>query len=191
MITRNELFRAIPLFDSGLTDKEINSFSVKHKQGKGLVRYLYGYAETEEENRTMRTYIVRDNKNDEFVGYYSLKAGMISINEQRVEGKVLFDTMPGIEIANFAVNDTYISKYDEIKGCGIMIFYDLIMPIIYDVSEKIGVNLIYIFSLPFDALINRYSKYGFKRLSSDQEKALHKRVKPNYDTGCIFMYQEL
>ncbi|MBR5341368.1 MAG: hypothetical protein IK151_05530 [Erysipelotrichaceae bacterium] len=191
MITRNELFRAIPLFDSGLTDKEISSFSVKHKQGKGLVRYLYGYAETEEENRTMRTYIVRDNKNDEFVGYYSLKAGMISINEQRVEGKVLFDTMPGIELANFAVNDTYISRYDEIKGCGIMIFYDLIMPIIYDVSEKIGVNLIYIFSLPFDALINRYSKYGFKRLSSDQEKALHKRVKPNYDTGCIFMYQEL
>lgn len=46
---RNELFKAIPIFDSSLRNDEITSFSVKHKEGEGLVKYLYGFAEKDEE----------------------------------------------------------------------------------------------------------------------------------------------
>ena len=191
MITRNNLFNAVPIFESGLTDDEIREFSVRYKEGEGLVNYLYGYAENDEQNNVMRTYIVRDNKTNELVGYFSLKAGMISINEQKIEEKEYFDTRPGIELANFAVNDTYVSKHEEVRGCGISIFNGLIIPIVFDVAEKIGVKMIYIFSLPIESLMARYSKYGFKRLTSKQEEELHKRLKPNYDEGCIFMYQEL
>ena len=191
MESRNDLFKAIPIFDSGLTDDEIRSFSVKHKDGFGLVQYLYGSAEVEEENNVMRTYIVRDNYSNEFVGYFSLKAGMISINEQKIGNDDFFDTRPGIELANFAVNSSYTAKHKELRGCGRIIFDLLIVPIIEEVSMKVGVKYIYIFSLPFETLMKRYGDYGFKRLTSRQEEELHRRLKPNYDEGCIFMYQEL
>lgn len=103
MENRNEtLFKTIPIFNADLTDEEIKLFSVKHKDGKGLIKYLYGIAESEEESNVMRTYIVRDNYTDEFVGYFSLKAVMISINEQRIMEKEYFYTRPFIELANFA-----------------------------------------------------------------------------------------
>ncbi len=191
MESRNELFRAIPIFDSALNDEEISSFSVGHREGQGLVDYLCGFAEAEEEKNLMRTFIVRDNKTDELVGYFSLKAGMISINETKVGDYDRFDTMPGVELANFAVNRSYISKHNSMKGCGKIIFKDLIIPIIRDASERIGVRLIYIFALPEQTLIERYKDYRFKRLKPEQEDALHKRLKPNYDENCIFMYQEL
>ena len=89
------------------------------------------------------------------------------------------------------MNDAYVSKHEEVRGCGISIFNGLIIPIVFDVAVKIGVKMIYIFSLPIESLMVRYSKYGFKRLTSKQEEELHKRLKPNYNEGCIFMYQEL
>lgn len=191
MGNRNELFNAIPIFNFGLTDQEIREFSIRNKQGQGLVNYLHGYAESDEDRKIMRTYIIRDSDTNEFVGYFSLKAGMISINEQKIGEKEYFDTLPGVELANFAINDTYIKKHPSMKGCGRIIFDLLIVPIIEEVSNKIGVKIIYIFSLPIDSLIDRYIDYGFMRLASKEENELHRRLKPNYDENCVFMYQEL
>ena len=174
-----------------MTDEEIRSFTVKYKEAQGLSDYLKGFAEADEEKGVMRTYIIRDNDSDELVGYFSLKAGMISINETKIGNKEYFDTIPGVELANFAIDGAYVQNHKEAKGYGKIVFEKLIVPIIADVSKKIGIKLIYIFSLPFDSLISRYEKYGFKRLTSKQEEELHKRIKPNYDEGCIFMYQEL
>ena len=139
----------------------------------------------------MRTYIIRDCDTNEFVGYFSLKAGMISINEQKIGEKEYFDTLPGVELANFAINDTYIKKHPSMKGCGRIFFDLLIVPIIEEVSKKIVVRIIYIFSLPIDSLIDRYIDYGYMRLASKEENELHRRLKPNYDENCVFMYQEL
>lgn len=188
---RNELFRAIPIFDSNLTDKELSDFSVRYNAGEGLVKYLWGFAEKDESDNVMRTYIVRDNKTDELVGYFSLKAGMISVNETKYDDRDMFDTMPGVELANFAINNSYMARHKSMRGCGLMIFDEIILSVIEEVSEKIGIKLIYIFALPLDSLIERYREYGFKRLPSKQEDELHKRLKPKYDESCIFMYQEL
>ena len=71
----------------------------------------------------MRTYIVRDQVTDEIAGYFAIKAAMMSVNERkkvdRRTGKerIYFDTMPGIEIANFAVNETYIEHNGLSEKC--------------------------------------------------------------------------
>ena len=77
------------------------------------------------------------------------------------------------------------------RGLGINIFSHFIQPLIEDVSKRVGVKVIYLFSLPFERLIRRYMQYGFERLETDDETDLHKRLKPRYDEGCVFMYQML
>ena len=146
----------------------------------------------------MRTYLVRDNVTDECVGYFSLKAGLISMNEIEVEiedsetgeHKIVreFDTLPGVELANFAVNSSYINAYPYLKGVGYVIFTEFIIPMIEEAAKYIGVKMVYLFALPHDRLIGRYQRYGFRRLPEEQENDLHRRLKPRYDESCRFMY---
>ena len=167
------------------------NFSVRDGRGEGLVYYLQHDAFPDEEAGVMRTYLVRDNRTSELAGYFSLKAGFVSFNEMETEAGARFDVLPGVELANFAVNDGYIQKNPDSKGAGAIIFKRLIVPIIENVSKQVGVKVIYIFALPVEALIHRYIQYGFKRLEPDQEIDVHKRIKPRYDEGCIFMHQIL
>ena len=190
-ILQNDLFYCNHLGVSENDEKDVLSFSVKDSNGEGLVRYLRYMAFPEEDAGTMRTYIVRDNFSSELVGYFSVKAGLISVNEVHTEDEETFDTIPGVEIANFAVNDTYLQNNPELKGTGLIIFNDFIVPVIQEASKSVGVKIVYIFALPFERLINRYREYGFLRLDSTSEDELHKRLKPNYDENCIFMFQQL
>ena len=171
--------------------RDILNFSARDERGEGLVSYLQHFAFSDEEEGTMRTYLVRDKRTSKLVGYFSLKAGLVSLNETKTEMGVAFDVLPGIELANFAVNDGYIKKNPDLRGLGISIFAKFIRPLVKNVSERVGVKVIYLFALPFDGLIRRYSQYGFERLESDDETDLHKRLKPRYDEGCVFMYQML
>jgi len=72
-----------------------------------------------------------------------------------------------------------------------MIFDKLIVPTIEKGAEYIAVRFIYIYALPYKGLMDNYEKYGFRRLRGPVEEELHKRLKPIYDRGCIFMYQGL
>ena len=179
------------MFFITMRDDIINHFYIKEKAGIGLERYLKLFAFPDEDNSIMRTYLVRSCETDELVGYFSLKAGLISGNEQERDGHVEFDTLPGVELANFAVNSAYIDAHPDYKGIGAIIFSDFIVPIIEQISRKIGVRVVYIFALPIEKLINRYEAYGFKRLDEKSEGSLHARLKPIYDESCIFMYQHL
>ena len=53
----------------------------------------------------------------------------------------------------------------------------------------VGLQVIYIYALPQDKLIEHYKTMGFNRLDEEDEKFVHQHVKPKYDDGCIFMYQ--
>jgi len=182
-------------------EADIATFTVRDEKGEGLREYIQNYAISDENAGTMRTYIVRDNYSSELVGYFSLKAGLISMNEHEEEipdnetgsstTVTMFDTVPGVELANFAVNDTYIRNHPALKGVGLVIFEQFIMPLIARASEIIGTKVLYIFALPYDDLIARYMDYGFMRLDDPYEDELHKRLKPSYDQSCIFMYQIL
>ncbi len=191
VIKQNDLFACAHLGASDLDEKDIMQFTVKYPTGQGLVRYIQLRAFSDEDRGIMRTYIVRDRRSNELVAYFSLKAGLISLNEGIENDEVIFDTLPGVEIANFAVNNTYMKKHSGLKGVGKVIFTDFIVPVIQEVSANIGIRLIYIFALPVPDLIDRYDKYGFVRLDLKSEEELHRRLKPKYDSNCIFMYQLL
>ena len=192
----NKLFQSKTMYvcqidEADLSDDKLLAFSVKYKIAENLVTYLQKFAEIEEESNLMRTYIVRDNIDNELVGYFSLKAGMVSIDEKKGESKSSFNTHPGIEIANFAINNTYLKNHKHMKGCGKTIFIDFIMPIVDITASLIGVRDIYLFALPNKNLINLYESYGFSRLDKEDEELLHARLKPRYDAQCIFMFQKI
>ena len=190
-ILQNDLFYCNHLGVSENDEQDIQTFSVKDSTGQGLVNYIQNYAFPDENEGTMRSYIVRDLRSGELVGYFSLKAGLISLNEVTTDEGIVFDTLPGVELANFAVNYEYLKQHKALKGVGKVIFTDFIHPVIGETAKSIGIKLIYIFALPVDRLINRYKEYGFARLDLQSEDELHKRLKPQYDEDCIFMYQLL
>lgn len=198
-LIRSEMFYIEHLDPKSEKDiSDISNFCVDDPKGQGLDIYLKEWSCHDEENKEMRTYLVRDLRTSELVGYFSLKAGSISLNEEKHEVKDSdtgenrmiheFDTFPGVELANFAVNSNYIKAYPYQKGVGYVIFNKLIIPVINLAASYIGIKILYIFALPYEKLIRRYEDYGFKRLSGYDEAALHKRLKPRYDEYCKFMY---
>ena len=60
-----------------------------------------------------------------------------------------------------------------------------------NVADLVGVKCLYIYALPEEKLIRYYNSLGFVRLPLDAETFVHTHVKPAYDQGCIFMYQEV
>ena len=200
-ILRTDLFFCNHLGVMEEDEKDIMNFTIRNTRGMGLLNYIQKVAFADEDNGVMRTYIVRDIRTSELVGYFSLKTGLISLNERTIEvndknsgisiQKTLFDTLPGVELANFAINDTYIRRHPDMKGVGFVIFESFILPIIRKTSEHVGLKILYLFSLPYDELIERYKQYGFSRLKNPYEDELHRRLKPQYDQSCKFMYQIL
>lgn len=198
-ILRSEMFYIEHLDPQSEVDlTAIEEFSIDAPEGQGLDIYLKECSCLDEVNREMRTYLVRDMQTDELVGYFSLKAGLISLNETEAEvedsdtgeRKIVreFDTLPAVELANFAVNSNYIKAYPYQKGIGYVIFKKFIIPIINKAASYVGVQMVYIFALPYDKLISRYERYGFRRLPEEDENDLHRRLKPRYDESCKFMY---
>ena len=190
-ILENELFYCEHISGSDKTKAELKEFTVKENTGHGLVNYLQHYALDDECLREMRTYLVRDKRTKEIVGYFSLKAGMVSVNEKRKLFHKEFDNVAGIELANFAVNNSYKESHKDYVGIGQIIFYYFIMPIVRNVSQQIGARILFIFSLPYKNLMAYYETLHFSRLSASEEYFVHKRIKPRYDRDCVFMCQTI
>ena len=170
---------------------DVRTFEISHPEtGQGLELYLKKQAWLDEHMGMMRTYLVRFKPTNECVGYFSLKAGLVSMNEEQFQEAVTFDTMPGVELANFAINNAFVKKHNA-KGLGYLLFSKLIAPFVLEHAKTLGIYMIYLFALPFPRLIRAYANYGFKRLSPRDENLLHQRLKPAYDESCIFMYQLL
>lgn len=176
------------------SEKE-NIFFINKKSGKGLEIYLKESAINDENINENRTYIVRDKVTREIVGYFSLKMGIISTNERKtVSSKVSFDTIPAIELANFAMNDNYKQSHEGERIAykpGKIIFVNFILPIAKEISKYIGAKALFVFALPEKKLLSYYKSLNFSRLSKESENKLHNRLRPNYDKGCIFMWQSL
>ena len=197
-LLRNKWFYCDHLGTYARDAQDIQQFTVRNPEiASGLANYLKNHAFADEANNAMRTYLVREYMTDELVGYFSIKSGMVSLNEREITDEsgntqITFDTLPGLEIANFAINETYLKSHSEWKGIGIMIFNHFIRTLADQVAVISGTTVLYIFALPFDSLIERYQKvYSFLRLDKSEEDDLHKRLKPHYDQSCIFMYQML
>jgi len=172
------------LLDSPVNRQLIERFVVPNN-ARGLESYLKSQAENDENNNGSRTFLIKDAATGKLACYFSLRTGLIAV--RREDG--LFDTIPGIELANFAVNDAYRSEGSKIAKIGFHVFDKFILPIVKNVADLIGVQCLYIYALPKEKLIRYYTSLGFMRLPSDAESFVYSHVKPAYDRGCIFMYQ--
>lgn len=152
---------------------------------------IFSPALCEEELSKARTYIVENCKTGELIAYFTLKAGLVGIKQSRAPYRKKFDAVPGIEVANLAVNEIYKKKHKDFSGIGFMVFNDFILPKVEAARKIIGVKILYCYALPHEKLIERYHDYGFAQLASYQQRFIEKRFQPKYDRGCVFMYQNL
>ncbi len=190
-LIENEIFYCEPLLASEKNLQRIQSFHVAAETGLGLEMYLKRYAVSDELSHEARTYLVKDNISHEIVGYFSLKTGMVASRKKWSPFQLEIDSLPAVELANFAVNSAYKAAHKEQTGIGSIIFIDFILPIIKMASERVGICIVYIFALPYSPLIKYYETLNFRRLSRVEEAFIHRNYKPRYDRGCIFMSRPL
>lgn len=185
-ILDTEDFTIEHIFDSSENEKLISEFSALNG-AEGLENYLKNQASSDEENLYARTYLIKDSVTGELAAYFSLRSGLITVQAYHET----FDTIPAVELSNFAVNKNYRNNHPETSMFGAFILKKFILPLAQMMSQYIGTSSLYIYALPDEKLIEHYTKLGFTRLSKKQEKFVQNHVKPKYDEGCVFMFQNL
>ena len=183
----NKTFYIRHLLDSDSDVVDIQSFSINQPSAKGLEIYLKNEASKDEVMSLARTYLIKSKQTDEIAAYFTLRNGLFTLEIPESS----FVTIPAIELSNFAVNSSFRSSHPEIEEIGSTVLADFVLPIADFLRHFSGAKALYIYSLPQEKLIKHYEKLGFMRLEKDEEKFVHQHVKPEYDTGCIFMYQIL
>lgn len=121
-LPENELFCCEHLRETKEQKSLIKNFRVQYKQCEGLSIFLKHRALIEENNSLARTYLVLDKETKELVAYFTLKAGLMSQNDFSIEKPSCFDSIPGVEISNFAVNYNYKLAHNEYEGLGKIVF---------------------------------------------------------------------
>lgn len=134
-----------------------------------------------------RTSLVKDKSTDELAGYFSLRSGLITIQACHEH----FYTIPAVEFSNLAINGEYREKHKDKKHLSYVFLQSFILPLPQTMSHYVGTTSLYIYALPDEKLIEHYTKLGFVRLPKKQERFVQNHVKPKYDEGCVFMFQNL
>ena len=165
-------------------DDDVSEFSVN--RGKGLESYLKNCALADELSGDSRTYLVMKRNSNTLIGYFSLRTGLIPVKRDNSDE---FDTYSGIELANFAVNDTTRKEITDISKLGVYIFNSFIFPLVDDISKLVGAEYLYIYALPEEKLMEYYKTMGFELFPREAEEYIYHHTKPYYDKGCRFMYQ--
>ena len=173
--------------NGSIENKQLVNGFIASNNARGLESYLKFQADIDENSNGSRTYLVKDAETRKLACYFSLRSGLIAIMRE----DDLFDTIPAVELANFAVNDSYRAESRKIVKIGFHVFDKFILPIVRSVADLVGVKYLYIYALPEERLIRYYNSLGFVRLPHDAEAFVYSHVKPAYDQGCIFMYQEV
>lgn len=188
-----------------LTDAEVHyllDFDMKKKHiasgAGGVLNYLRkidaygGYwgssALNDNKSNSSKTYLVFDNNAGKckLCAFFTLKPGLVPFHTKNDD----FETTAAIELVNFAVNVKYRSKLK--KQIGTITFVDFIMPIVKEVQQIVGAQILYIYALPIKKLIKNYkNNYQFDQLTPVEEAFVHSHVKPEYDKKCKFMYMHI
>lgn len=201
-----------PLRSNPKNKELINNFVIEreekyrniHNQIIGLEAYLKHCAWEDDESGQIRAYVIKPYFSDEIIAYFAIRAGMVSVDSELrnferefnalQEGtKLVPDTIPGIEISHFAVNDAYRKKHSKngtsLKGLGKYLYPEFIYPIIHKVTLLLGVNILYLYAAGDEKLKNYYEKvFGFSRLKYDEKIV---PVTSYYDDNCEFMFRLL
>ena len=160
------------------------SFSACHNE-TGLERYLKDQALLDEEKNDARTYLVFDATNDQLAGYFSLRTCLVPYpcGEREIH------TWPAVELSNFARNAGYRPGVSAVKDLGAYVLVNFVWPLVHKVSLVIGAKFLCLYALNRPTLIAHYEKLGFSQIREDIAKLVYERTKPQYDQGCVFMFQ--
>jgi len=172
----------------------IIAFQGMREDGRSMELYLVKFAIEDEKEGLARTYLVKDRETGEIVCFFSLKAGMISINDtgRKLFGKnESFGTVPGMELSHLAMNGAYVREHQQAKGLFVDIFDSFIIPIVKAAQEMIGLRYLYVFAINRESLIEYYKMLGFRRLKPEDEEKLNIRIRPHYNKDCIFMFMKI
>lgn len=191
MRLEHDIFYCENLLANEKNIKLLRTFHVEKETGAGLEAYLKRMAINDEAMHYARTYLVIDKTDNTLVGYFSLKAGTVATRIKKRFFHLEMDSIPAIELANFAVNDNYKTSHENRNGLGEIIFFYFILPICRSASDYVGINTLYIYALPYQGLIRYYEQMHFKRVPDNAESIIHRYHKPRYDKGCIFMFRPL
>lgn len=208
------MFTCVPLTSDTANLQLIQNFVIdrekdfSHLSDKivGLEAYLKRCAWGDDLSHQVRVYLIKDSQTGEVAAYFGLKAGMVVDSEDGMPDesekravmeeygvKLLPEVIPGIEISHFAVNDNYRRSAGKngkaIRGLGEYFYPQFIYPLIEDVSEKIGVGMVYLYAAGDEHLVNYYRRvFEFRVLDSAD---FFIPLEPGYDGGCTFMYRLL
>lgn len=109
------------------------------------------------------------------------------------------ETMPGIELSHFCINDTYRERLrknkKDTKGLGEYLYYAEVLPIVEKARGLIGCKFLYLFAADNtedESLISYYrDRLNFQQISEFDSTILDDRamipIMPFYDYKCEFM----
>ncbi|MEY8413865.1 hypothetical protein AALB51_21910, partial [Lachnospiraceae bacterium 62-26] len=126
---------------------------------------------------------------------------LISRHELRMEEQVLQDgnytlkveeSYSAIEIQHFCKNSLYNLRDREGISLGFGVFWELIVPLICEITERVGCKYIYLFAADQtdDEEVRRLVQYYKNELKfTDVEDMM--LIKPYYDTDCLGLIQSV
>lgn len=164
----------------------INGFS--SERNSAFTAYLRNYSYREDLTNKKAVYLIKDG--GRIVGYFSLHCGLMvrchkkilsGISSKTNNGNIEYfidkdvidvtNVVPSIEITHFCINSSYRKKKSTWTvtyglndySVGKYIYYKFLLPIVINVADEIGVQMIYLFCADDGSgkLIDYYKELGF------------------------------
>lgn len=179
-------------FIEQLTDElnsyELKMFRVQHEEEQ-LSNYLKKLAKKHQSSKVNKIYIIRYASTGQIVAWFGLKSATLPYNEK--DDSFL---IPAIELTHFAVDERFknpLGKKNTVHT-GEYIFWNFILPIVNEVSEKVACKVLFLFAIDTPKLITYYKDVlKFKEITNTNEKQFFEYAAPDYDEGCRFLYYPL
>lgn len=168
-----------------LNSYELKMFRAQHDETQ-LTNYLKKYAKKHEAESINKTYLVRYTATRQLAAWFSLKAATLPYNEN--DDSFL---TPAVELTHFAVDERFKTSETEksLTRTGEYIFWKFILPIVKDGAQKIACKDLFIFAINHPHLVKYYKQnLGFKEIKGIDDKQFFSYAKPEYDSGCKFLY---
>ncbi len=175
-------------FSPNTSSYELKMFRSQHDESQ-LETYLKKLARKHTESQINKIYLVRSTKTQQLAAWFGLKAATLPYND--IGDSFL---IPAIELTHFAVDERFkkADSTSDTMRTGEFIYWNYIIPIVKDVSEKVACKALFVFAIETPKLIKYYKDVlMFKEITNTNEKQFFEYAAPDYDEGCRFLYYPL
>ena len=168
-----------------LNSYELKMFRVQHDEDQ-LSNYLKKLAKKHQSSHINNIYLIRYSTTGQIVAWFGLKAATLPYND--IEDSFL---IPAIELTHFAVDERFKNPLGASGSVhtGEYIFWNYIIPIVRNVSEKVACKALFVFAIDTPKLIKYYKEtLQFREITNTNEKQFFEYAVPDYDEDCKFLY---